>query len=112
LVFTAKAAPANVFADEHLEWGAFFNRLSGEPPPLVERSGLKALQLAKLVFFGDVVDLDDRHGYLKSSLLRPDYLRVEANVPIDPAMFIRESVRAELVEVQLFGKLSTNGNHV
>jgi hypothetical protein len=40
LVFTAKAAPANVFADERLERGALFNRLSGEPPPLVERSGL------------------------------------------------------------------------
>jgi hypothetical protein len=40
LVFAAEAAPANVFADERLERGAFFNRLSGESPSLVERGGL------------------------------------------------------------------------
>jgi hypothetical protein len=45
-----------------LERGAFFNRLAGEPPPLVEHSGFQALQLAELVFFGDVVDFDDGHG--------------------------------------------------
>ncbi|MFZ1765365.1 MAG: hypothetical protein WAT68_01685, partial [Candidatus Nitrotoga sp.] len=31
--------------------------------------------------FGDVVDFDDGHSYLKSSLLRPDCLRIDANVP-------------------------------
>ena len=35
---------------QRLERGAFFNRLSGEPPPLVESGGFKALQLAKLVY--------------------------------------------------------------
>jgi hypothetical protein len=45
-----------------LERCALFYRLSGEPPPLVERGGFQALQLAKLVFFGDVDDFDDGHG--------------------------------------------------
>ena len=47
---------------ERLERGALFNRLAGEPPPLVKRSGLQALYLAELVFLGDVVDFDDGHG--------------------------------------------------
>ena len=47
---------------QRLERGAFFNRLAREPPPLVERSGLKALHRSELVFFGDVVDFDDTHS--------------------------------------------------
>ena len=66
---------------QRLKRGAFYNRLTCEPPPLVEHGGFQALQLAKLVFFGDVVDFDDGHSYLKSSLLRPGCLRIEANVP-------------------------------
>jgi len=46
---------------QRLERRAIFNRLAGEPPPLVERSGFQALYLAELVFFGGTVDLDDRH---------------------------------------------------
>ena len=45
-----------------LEWTALFNRLACEPPPLVERSGLQALQLPKLVFSDDVVYFDDTHS--------------------------------------------------
>ncbi|MEO6421125.1 MAG: hypothetical protein ABIR84_00140 [Candidatus Nitrotoga sp.] len=41
-----------------LEWSTFFNRLARDPPPLVERTGFQALQLAELVFFGDVVNFD------------------------------------------------------
>lgn len=50
-----------------IEWGAFFNRLAGEPPPLVERSGFQALQLAELVFLGDVIDFNDGHGQMTSA---------------------------------------------
>jgi len=39
-----------------LELAALFNRLACEPPSLVECGGFQALQLAKLVFFGEVVD--------------------------------------------------------
>ncbi|MCE9550639.1 MAG: hypothetical protein K8R50_06495 [Betaproteobacteria bacterium] len=53
--------------DQRLEWGAFFNRLSGEPPPLVERSGFQALRLAELVFLGDVVDFDDGYAQMTSA---------------------------------------------
>jgi hypothetical protein len=44
---------------QRFERGVLFNRLAGEPPPLVERSGFQALHRAELVFFGDVVDFDD-----------------------------------------------------
>jgi hypothetical protein len=47
---------------QRLEQGALFNRLTGKPPPLIKCSGFHALQLAKLVFFGDVVDFDDGHS--------------------------------------------------
>ena len=60
-----------------LEWTALFNRLACEPPPLVERSGLQALQLAKLIFFGDVVDFDDGHSghYNSSSPIPASFIR-------------------------------------
>ena len=45
-----------------LERGALFNRLASEPPLLIEHGGFQALQLAKLVFFGDVVDFNDGHS--------------------------------------------------
>lgn len=48
---------------QRLEWGALFNRLTSEPPPLVERGGLQALQLAELELFGDVVHFDDGHSW-------------------------------------------------
>ena len=47
---------------EGLEWGALLKRLAGDPPPLVERGGFQALQLAELVFLGDVADFDDGHS--------------------------------------------------
>ena len=47
---------------QRLERGAFFNRLAGEPPPLVERSRFQAVQLPELVFLGNVVDFDDGHS--------------------------------------------------
>ncbi len=77
----APPCDGNVDPGEYLERGTFFNRLACKPPPLVERGVFQALQLAELVFFGDVVDFDDGHSYLKSSLLKPGCLRIEANVP-------------------------------
>ena len=47
---------------QRLEWGAFFNWLAGEPPPLVERGGFQALELAQLVFLANAVDFDDGHS--------------------------------------------------
>ena len=39
-----------------------FNRLAGDPSPMVERGGFQAAQLAELVFLGDVVDFNDGHS--------------------------------------------------
>ncbi|CAH1207978.1 hypothetical protein NTGBS_720022 [Candidatus Nitrotoga sp. BS] len=63
-----------------LEWGTLFNRLVSESPPLVKRGGFQVLDLAELVFFGDVVDFDDGHSYLKSSLLMLCCLRIDASL--------------------------------
>jgi hypothetical protein len=66
---------------QRLKRGALFNRLACKPPPLVERSGFQALQLAKLVFFGDVVDFDDGHSGISflpppiNDQIGPDILR-------------------------------------
>jgi hypothetical protein len=70
---------------------SFFIMLSAEPvlrklgrrlvaegrvtPPLVEHGGLQALYLSELVSFGDVVDFDEGHGYLKSSLIMSSCIR-------------------------------------
>ena len=52
---------AEIDVIQRLERGALFNGLACKPPPLIKCSGFHALQLAKLVLFGDVVDFDDGH---------------------------------------------------